>query len=198
VLELGDQQVVFVRVGDDRYAAELDGKRRLIRTAQQKSDVYENGDRVSYKPTRSEGSTANIDTILRCLALGAAHSPLPRGVELSAKDNWGHFRQNTFLTISITIAESGSEVVTFSGCVSGTEESAMAPGQVGAFNNGAPVAFTGGDPATGAGLFSDISAASCFRSNAKSDALSLSLPARKRFRAGYSTQVEFPGRIRNW
>jgi hypothetical protein len=107
VLELGDQQVVFVRVGDDRYAAELDGKRRLIRTAQQKSDVYENGDRVSYKPTRSEGSTANIDTILRCLALGAAHSPLPRGVELSAKDNWGHFRQNTFLTISITIAESG-------------------------------------------------------------------------------------------
>jgi hypothetical protein len=69
---------------------------------------------------------------------------------------------------------------------------------VGGFYNGAPVAFTGGDPATGAGLFSNISAASCFRSSVKSDARILSLPARKRFKAGYSTQDEFPGRIRNW
>lgn len=107
-LELGDQQIVFVLVGDNRYAAELDGKRRPIQTTKQESRIYENGDRDPYEPTRSEGDTANIDTILRCLALDATHTPLPHGAEISAKDNWGHFRQNTFLTISITITESRS------------------------------------------------------------------------------------------
>ncbi len=55
----------------------------------------------------TEASTTNIDTILHCLALGAVPKPIPRGVELSAIDNWGHFRQNTFLNVSIIIAESG-------------------------------------------------------------------------------------------
>lgn len=108
VIELGDQQVVFVRVGDDRYAAELEGKRRLIRTVQQLSEVSESGRYVLCEPTRSEGDTANIDTILRCLALGAAYTPLARGVKLSVTDAWGHFRQNTFLKVSITIAEDGA------------------------------------------------------------------------------------------
>jgi hypothetical protein len=106
-LDLTDQPVVFIRVGDDRYAAELDGKRLLIRTEKHEQDISEGGVLYQYKPELSEGDTANIDTILLCLACGAAPMPLPQGVELSAKDNWGHFRQNTFLRISITIAESG-------------------------------------------------------------------------------------------
>ncbi len=106
-LDLSDQQVVFVRVGDDHYAAELDGKSLPIRTEKHERRVSEGGELVRYKPELSEGDTANIDTILLCLALGAVPKPLPRSVELSAMDNWGHFRQNTFLKISITISESG-------------------------------------------------------------------------------------------
>ena len=100
--------MAFVRVGDDRYAVELEGRRRPIRTVQQWSDVSESSRYVLYESTRSEGDTANIDTILRCLALGATYTPLARGVELSAIDAWGHFRQNTFLKVSITIAEGGA------------------------------------------------------------------------------------------
>jgi len=106
-LDLSDQQVVFVRVGDDHYAAELDGKSLPIRTEKHERRISEGGELFRYKPELSEGDTANIDTILLCLALGAVPKPLPRGVEFSAMDNWGHFRQNTFLKISITIAESG-------------------------------------------------------------------------------------------
>jgi hypothetical protein len=69
--------------------------------------ISEGGELFRYKPKLSEGDTVNIDSILRCLALGAVPTQLPRGVKLSATDNWGHFRQNTFLTISITINESG-------------------------------------------------------------------------------------------
>jgi len=106
-LDLSDQQVVFVRVGDDHYAAELDGKSLPIRTEKHERRISEGGELFRYKPELSEGDTANIDTILLCLALGAVPKPLPRGVEFSAMDNWGHFRQNTFLKISITISESG-------------------------------------------------------------------------------------------
>ncbi|HSF40096.1 MAG TPA: hypothetical protein VLT87_09905 [Thermoanaerobaculia bacterium] len=107
LLELGDQQVVFVRTGADGYAAELDGKRQPIRITQQLSDVSEGGYRHQYKPTQSEGETANIDHLLHCLALGASRTPLVRGLELSAIDQWGHFRQKTFLKVSITITEDG-------------------------------------------------------------------------------------------
>src|SRR5262245_44494893 len=106
-IDLIDQQVVFVRVGDDRYAAELDGKRLPIRIERHEKDISEGGVIREWESKVSEGDTANIDTILLCFARGAAPTPLPQGIKLSAKDNWGHFRQNTFLTISITTAESG-------------------------------------------------------------------------------------------
>jgi hypothetical protein len=106
-IDLIDQEIMFVRVGDDRYAAELDGKRLLIRTERHQKDICEVGVIYEYKPALSEGDTANIDTILLCFARGAAPTLLPQGIKLEARDNWGHFRQNTFLTISITIAESG-------------------------------------------------------------------------------------------
>lgn len=106
-LDLSEKQIVFVRVGDDRYTAELDGMSLQIRTVRHESRIYENGERDPYEPELREGDTANIDTLLRCLALGAVPTPIPRGVEFSATDNWGHFRQNTFLKIWITIAESG-------------------------------------------------------------------------------------------
>lgn len=107
VFEMGGQEVVFVPAGDNRYAAEVDGTRRPIRTRQQLTDISEGGICHQYKPTRSEGETANLDPLLRCLALGASRTPVTRGVELSAIDPWGHFRQNTFLTVSITMAEDG-------------------------------------------------------------------------------------------
>jgi hypothetical protein len=106
-IDLIDQEVVFVRVGDDHYAAELDGKKLSIRTEQHKKDICEVGVLYEYKPALSDGDTANIDTIILCFARGATPTLIPRGIKLKAMDNWGHFRQNTFLTISITIAESG-------------------------------------------------------------------------------------------
>jgi hypothetical protein len=106
-IDLSEGQVVFVRVGDDHYAAELDGRSLRIRSVRHESRIYENGGRDPYEPKLLEGDTANIDTVLRCLALGAVPTPIPRGVEFTATDNWGHFRQNTFLKTWITIAESG-------------------------------------------------------------------------------------------
>jgi hypothetical protein len=106
-IDLIDRQVVFVRVGGDRYAAELDGRRLPIRIERHKKDISEAGILHEWEPEMSEGDTANIDTILLCFANGAAPTPLPQGVRIEAMDNWGHFRQNTFLTISITIAENG-------------------------------------------------------------------------------------------
>jgi hypothetical protein len=106
-IDLGGGQVVFVRVGDERYTAELNGRRLQIRTVRHESRIYGNGELSPYEPALRESDTANIDTILRCLAFGAVPTPFPRGVEFSATDNWGHFRQNTFMRIWITIAESG-------------------------------------------------------------------------------------------
>ena len=111
-INLSEKQVVFVRVSDDHYAAEVDGRSLKIRSVTQESRIYENGERDPYEPKLREGDTANIDTILRCLALGAVPTPIPRGVEFSAIDNWGHFRQNTYLKIWITIAESGALEIT--------------------------------------------------------------------------------------
>jgi len=108
ILEIGEQQLLFVHTGDDRYAAELEGKRCPLRTVQQLSIVSEGGSLRSNEPMCSAGETANIDNILRCLALSTEHKPLPRGVELRADENWGHFRQNTFFMVSITIAEDGT------------------------------------------------------------------------------------------
>jgi len=98
---------VFVLVGHDRYAAELDGKTLPIRMEKHERRISEGGELFRHKPKLIEGNAANIDTILRCLALGAVPTPLPGGARLSATDNWGHFRQNTFFTISITISASG-------------------------------------------------------------------------------------------
>ncbi len=106
-LDLSGQQLVFVRVGDDLYAAELDGKRLPIRRERLFSQIDEGGGRDPWPPEQSEGDTAHIDTILICLSLDAAPTPIPRGVKLEARHDWGHFRQFSFLKISITIAESG-------------------------------------------------------------------------------------------
>src|SRR4051794_29013671 len=96
ILEIGEQQLMFVHTGDDCYAVELDGKRCPLRKVQQVSMVSEGGSLRPYEPTRSAGETNNIDNILRCLALSTEHKQLECGVELSADENWGHFRQNTF------------------------------------------------------------------------------------------------------
>lgn len=102
-LSLSDKQLVFIRTGDEQYAAELDGRSLPIRTGGKKRTA-EIGE---HTPGPTEASTANLDTIIKCLALGASTEPLPQGIKLSAVDNWGHFRQNTFLNVTILISESG-------------------------------------------------------------------------------------------
>ena len=102
-LDLNGKQLVFIRMGDEQYAAELDGRSLPIRSAGKKL-ITKNDEHIA-GPTNA--STANIDTLLRCLSLGATTEPLPQGVKLSAVDNWGHFRQNTFINVSIIVTESG-------------------------------------------------------------------------------------------
>ena len=107
-LDLGGQQLVFVRVDDDRYAAELAGERRPIRTREERRTSSETGRSEPLGSNRSHGAVASIDPVLRCLALGAQPTAIAEGVQLSAIDNWGHFRQNTFLRVAITIASDGA------------------------------------------------------------------------------------------
>jgi hypothetical protein len=61
-----------------------------------------------WEPEVREGDTANIDALLYCISLDPERkSAIPHGLTLHAKDNWGHFRQWTYLTILVTIASSG-------------------------------------------------------------------------------------------
>jgi hypothetical protein len=107
-LDLGGKQLVFVRVHDDRYAPELAGERRPIRTREDRRTCSETGRSEPLGSNRSDGAVASIDPALRCLALGARPTAIAEGVQLSATDNWGHFRQNTSPTLAITIAGDGA------------------------------------------------------------------------------------------
>ena len=108
VLDLGRQQLVFVRVSDDRYAAELAGERRPLRIREERRTSSESGHSRPLGSDRSDGPVANIDPVLRCLELDTRPTAIAEGVELSAADNWGHFRQNTFLRVAITLASDGA------------------------------------------------------------------------------------------
>jgi hypothetical protein len=109
-LDVSGGIVVFVRVADDQYAAELDGRRLPIRTTRVVRQMPEAQSRPlrEWEPEVREGETANIDALLYCLSLDPERkSAIPHSVILKASDNWGHFRQWTSLTISVTIASSG-------------------------------------------------------------------------------------------
>jgi hypothetical protein len=108
-LDVSGQIVVFVRIADDQYAAELDGRRLPIRTKRVMRQVFEGQCPPSeWEPKVREGETANIDALLYCLSVEPERkSATPHGVILKANDNWGHFRQWTFLTIQVTIAPGG-------------------------------------------------------------------------------------------
>jgi hypothetical protein len=98
-LALGERQLVFVHIDGDRYAAELDGTRRPLRSRSSSRDVYESGGSTPGRTTELEGATANIDALLHCLALdGTKERPCARG----------HFRRNTFWTVTVTAEEDGA------------------------------------------------------------------------------------------
>jgi hypothetical protein len=108
-LALGERQLVFVHIDGDRYAAELDGTRRPLRSRSSSRDVYESGGSTPGRTTELEGATANIDALLHCLALdGTKERPCARGLELSVTESGGHFRRNTFWTVTVTAEEDGA------------------------------------------------------------------------------------------
>ncbi len=107
-LDVGGSQVVFVRVAGDQYAAERGGNRLPVRTRREVIRHSETGSRRMWEPEVREGETANIDALLYCLSLSPERtSESPHGVKLVASENWGHYRQWTFLTIAVTIEPSG-------------------------------------------------------------------------------------------
>jgi hypothetical protein len=107
-LELNGVKAVFSHAGDGKYSVQVGGEPRAIRKVRQVRIVSENGWSRSYDPESSQGDQANIDAILKCIQLRAERTPLPNGLHFSAIDEWGHFRQNTFLHVSLTIADDGA------------------------------------------------------------------------------------------
>jgi hypothetical protein len=106
LLDVSGQQVVFVLGADDQYAAECGGKKLPIRVTEAVREVP--GSRLMYEPKVQEGETANIDPLLYCVSLGPKiTSAGPNSITLTASDNWGHYRQWTFLTITVTLTPSG-------------------------------------------------------------------------------------------
>ena len=109
-LDVSGRTVVFVRVADDQYAAELDGRRLPIRTTRVVRQMAEAQTRPlwEWEPVVREGETANIDALLYCMSLDPQRmSTVPHSLTLIAHDNWGHYRQRTSPIISVTIASSG-------------------------------------------------------------------------------------------
>ena len=84
---IGAREVAFVRTGDEKYRVELDGKPGVLRIVE---------------------GPGNIDPLLRCFELEARPTPIERGIQIEATDNWGHFRQNTFYRIVLVIADDGA------------------------------------------------------------------------------------------
>lgn len=102
---IGTSRVTFVQIAAERYAAEVDGTRRNIRLRTRSRQVFEGGGSRDREPELSENDIANIDSLLRCLELGASPRLTEHSVELSATDNWGHFRQHTWYTVTITAGD---------------------------------------------------------------------------------------------
>jgi hypothetical protein len=106
--QLGEHQLVLVHFEGNRYKARLDADPRTIRMQTRNGQCTEGASPDMYEPKREEGEAVCIDPLLRCLELGPVQRQLPRGVELSATDNWGHYRQNTYTIVTVTIGDDGA------------------------------------------------------------------------------------------
>ncbi len=103
-LELGARTLVLTRGEDERYAATVDGVPRKLRTRQADREVSEGGGGRTWGATAFiDSDTAGIDVLLRCLANDPTYHSIGGGIQLSATDNWGHFRQRTSLTITVVL-----------------------------------------------------------------------------------------------
>ncbi len=103
--ELRGHALAFVEAKPGQFAAELDGKRCPMRIRTENAEVSETGKRLEGATTNTVEQTAPLTELLRCLALGAETTILKGAIRVSATDNWGTFRQNTYLAVEITIAQ---------------------------------------------------------------------------------------------
>lgn len=95
-LDLGGQEVVFVRVTAEHYAPEVGGRRLPIRAVRETRMLTEGSatPRWESTPVPQEGEAANIDALVYCLTLDPLRTTVPpHGVRLSGVDTWGHYRQ---------------------------------------------------------------------------------------------------------
>jgi hypothetical protein len=105
-LELEGRHLEFVRVDGDLYAAEVDGKRLPIRVRRETASVSESAASHPGDATDIVGESCSLDELLRCIELGAKVSQVPGGELLfEATDNWGHFRQNTYLWVRVVLKD---------------------------------------------------------------------------------------------
>lgn len=107
-VQVGGRPLTFIWVAGDQYAAELDGTRRVIRSRLESGTISESGRRDEYTPVSAQGETANIDILLRCLDGGATPTQAARGLELQTVEPGYHFRENTFLDATLTLADDGA------------------------------------------------------------------------------------------
>jgi hypothetical protein len=102
IFKFGNHKLVFILIEENRYAAELDGNRQLIRSKSVERRDYVEGIAI----TESEGETVNLDNIVRCLELGSKPTIHSNGIELSALDQWGHSSKS--IDVEIVVSEKGA------------------------------------------------------------------------------------------
>jgi len=103
--ELRGHALAFIEIAPGRYAAELDGKRCPMRIRTENAEVSEAGKRIERGTTNTLEQAAPLTELLRCLALGAETTIIKGAIRVSATDNWGTFRQNTYLAVEIAVAQ---------------------------------------------------------------------------------------------
>lgn len=110
-LPVGARKLAFIEVQGKRYRAELDGTPRPIRTRISRGDVHEGQGGLSGATTSAwvEGEVADIAPLLACLARADAEKTQSSGkLTLSTSEQWGHFRQNRWTTVTVSIANDGA------------------------------------------------------------------------------------------
>ena len=102
VFVFGNHKLVFILIGENHYAAVLDGERRPVKSKRVDISDYFDGVEV----TESEGETVNLEYILRCLDLGSKPTIRENGIELSALDQWGHSSKT--IDVALVVNEKGA------------------------------------------------------------------------------------------
>ena len=108
LLELGvaGRRVKLFRLENDcRYRAEVDGERRPIRVRLEHAWNVATWPK-DHLPWRLD-TAVHIEPLLACLAEGGETTELAKDTLIRSFEQWGHYRQNRYTSINLTIGDDG-------------------------------------------------------------------------------------------